>query len=123
MLGLTFDPTGTGDVAGAHWGVRDLPSGAEVFRVRNPSLVRYACDFSPDGRFLAVGADRGQAEVWDLDAEALVFRWQPHGGKTVQFLSFGPDGDIATVADGDDRLVVLRMKEVRARLGEIGLGW
>jgi WD40 repeat protein len=105
------------------WMVRALPSGEEVFRIPNHSFADDAHGFGPGGRLIAVGSDRGQVEVWDVDARELLFRWQPHGGKTVSGLSFGPEGDIATVSEGDDRLAVLRMKDVRERLSAMGLGW
>jgi hypothetical protein len=41
----------------------------------------------------------------------------------VTHLAIGPDGDIATVAQADDALVVLRLAEVKAKLAELGLGW
>jgi WD40 repeat protein len=109
--------------SGAVWAVRALPPGDEQLRVRNDSMSEDAHDFSADGRLLALGADRGQVELWDLEARALVFRWQPHGGKTVHHLAFTPDRDLVTVADGDDRLITLRLNEVQQRLAEMGLGW
>jgi WD40 repeat protein len=105
------------------WTVRALPSGAEVLRIPNRSFADDAHGFGPAGRLIAVGSDRGQVEVWDVDAKELLFRWQPHGGKTVGGLSFGPAGEVATVSEGDDRLAVLRMKDVRERLSAMGLGW
>jgi WD40 repeat protein len=111
------------NLADSVWTVRALPSGREVLRIPNHSFVDDAHGFGPAGRLIAVGSDRGQAEVWDVDAKELLFRWQPHGGKTVTGLSFGPEGDIATVSEEDDRLAVLRMKDVRERLADLGLGW
>ena len=107
----------------ALWAVRALPSGEELLRVPNRSMADHANDFSPDGRLVALGSERGQVEVWQVDAKALLFRYQPHGGKTVNGLAFSPEGDIATVSDEDDRVVVLRMKEIRERLTQMGLGW
>ncbi|HKB00994.1 MAG TPA: hypothetical protein VKD90_02190 [Gemmataceae bacterium] len=92
-------------------------------RVSYRGMADMAHDFSPDGRLLALGSDRGQVEVWDVDARALLFRYQPHRGKPVHALVISPDGDIATTSDDDDRLVVVRMREVRDRLTELGLGW
>ncbi|HKB03646.1 MAG TPA: WD40 repeat domain-containing protein, partial [Gemmataceae bacterium] len=110
-------------VENSYWTVRALPSGEELLRMPNRSMADHANDFGSDGRLVAVGSDHGQVEVWDVDAKALLFRYQPHGGKTVHYLAFAHDGDIATASDEDDRLVVLRMKEVRERLAEMGLGW
>jgi WD40 repeat protein len=123
-LGISMSLTGAAaNVTGATWIVRDLPSGEERLRVPNRSLTDHANDFSPDGRLIALGADRGQVEVWDVDTRELLFRWQPHGGKTVHALAFGPEGDIATTSEEDDRLTVLRMNDVRDRLAAMGLGW
>jgi eukaryotic-like serine/threonine-protein kinase len=124
LLSITMPLTGAGaNILGAAWTVRSLPDGAEVLRVPNRTFSEEAYDFSPDGRLLALGTDRGQAEVWDLETRALLFRWQPHGGKPVHGLAFGPDGDIATGSLEDDRLVVLRMKDVRKHLATMGLDW
>jgi WD40 repeat protein len=122
ILSMAFTP-GDMSVENSYWTVRGLPSGDQLLRVPNRSMADHAHDFSPDGRLVALGADRGQVEVWDVDAQALVFRYQPHGGKAVHYVAFSPDGDIATASDEDDRLVVLRMKELRKRLAEMGLGW
>ncbi|HEX3149913.1 MAG TPA: WD40 repeat domain-containing serine/threonine protein kinase [Gemmataceae bacterium] len=107
----------------AAWIVRAVPSGEELLRVPNRSFADYANAFGPDGSLIAIGADRGQVEVWDVNAKALLFRWQPHGGKMCHYLSFGPAGEIATASDDDDRLSVLRMADVRERLAGMGLGW
>jgi WD40 repeat protein/tRNA A-37 threonylcarbamoyl transferase component Bud32 len=124
---LSLHMTTTGPDAlltNAYWAVRAVPSGEELLRVPNRSMMAdFAHDFSPDGRLVALGSDRGQVEVWDVDAKALLLRFQPHGGRTVHALAFAPNGDLATTSDDDDRLVVVRMREVRDRLTEIGLGW
>jgi WD40 repeat protein len=105
------------------WTVRALPSGEELLRVQNRSFAENANAFSPDGRLLALGADKGQMEVWEVDARALLFRWQPHGVKNVEFLCFTPEGDLVTVAQNDDRLTVIRMRILRERLAAMGLDW
>lgn len=61
--------------------------------------------------------------MWDVDAKERLFRWLPHGGKSVQQVTFAPNGDLATVAEREDRLVVLRLTKVRAKLTKLGLGW
>lgn len=110
-------------IRNALWAIRALPSGEELLSIPNRSLVDHGNDFSPDGRLVALSAHKGEVEVWDTDARRLLFRWQPHGTKIVDHLSFSPEGDIATIARNDDRLIILRMKEVRERLTAMGLGW
>ena len=107
----------------AVWTVRTLPSGDELVVVPQRTMADLANDFSSDGRLLALGTDRGHVEVWDLEARAVLFRWQPQGGKVVHGLAFGPNGEIATTSDDDDRLSVLRLPEIRERLAAMGLGW
>lgn len=108
-------------IRNALWTVRALPSGEELLSIPNRSLVDHGNDFSSDGRLVALSADKGEVEVWDTDSRRLLFRWQPHGTKMVEFLSFSPEGDIVTIARNDDRLIILRMKAVRERLAAMGL--
>lgn len=110
-------------IRSAIWKIHALPSGEQLLQIPNRSFAEHGNDFSPHGQLLAIAADKGQVEVWDTETREFLFRWQPHGTKQVEFLSFAPNGDIATIAQNDDRLIVLRMKEVRERLSRMGLGW
>ena len=110
-------------VRDAYWTVRSLRAGEELLRIPNRTISEEGHAFSPDGRFVALAADKGHVEVWDIDKRELLFRWQPHGGKVVEYLSFSPEGDIYTIAQNDDRLMVLRMNEAREKLAAMGLGW
>jgi WD40 repeat protein len=110
-------------IRSAIWKLRGLPSGDELLQIPNRAFVEHGNDFSPDGRLIALAADKGQVEVWDTETRELLFRWQPHGTRQVEFIGFAPNGDIATVAQNDDRLIILRMREVRDRLSNMGLGW
>jgi len=107
----------------AYWTVRSVLDGEELLKIPNRNFTETGNGFSADGRFVAVAADRGHVEVWDLTTRSILFRWQPHGGKSVEFLSFSPEGDIATSAIGDERLLLLRTNKIRERLHGIGLGW
>ena len=109
--------------ADVQWTVRELETGQVLLQVPIRTISEEASDFGPGASRVALGVDRGYVELWDLEAKALLFRWQPHGGNRVMDLAIAPDGDIATVAEGDDALVVLRYKEVKAKLTELGLGW
>jgi WD40 repeat protein len=110
-------------IRSAYWTIRAVPSGEELLRIPNRAFTEHGNGFSADGRLVALSADKGQVEIWDTEARTLLFRWQPHGVKNVEFLNFAPDGDLATVAQGDGRLTILRMNEVRERLSAMGLGW
>jgi WD40 repeat protein len=107
----------------AYWRVRALPSGEELLKIPNRALAENGHAFSPDGRFLAMSADKGQVEVWDIDSKSMLFRWQPHGGKAVEYVTFSPEGDVVTVAKNDNQLMLLRMGEAREKLAAMGLGW
>jgi WD40 repeat protein len=85
--------------------------------------AEHACEFSPDGHYLAVGTILGYVELWDLETKTLAFRWQPHGGKLVRQVAFTPDGAVATMSDADDGLRILDLRDQRARLNELGLDW
>lgn len=106
-----------------YWTIRDLPSGEERLRIPNRGFVEHGQDFSADSRFVALAADKGYAEIWDVEARTLLFRWQPHGNKGAEFLRFSADGDLATLSQNDDKLSILRMKALRDRLAPMGLGW
>jgi WD40 repeat protein len=113
-------------LSGMSWVVREVPSGAVVLRAPNRTFADHVSEFSPDGRYLILGSDRGHVEVWDLEANETkgpVFRWQPHGGKTVGAVAVSSTGDIATTCEDDDRVCILKWAEVRARLKELGLEW
>jgi WD40 repeat protein len=124
MLALNMSLGGEGStIRSAYWTIRAVPSGEELLRIPNRAFTEHGNGFSADGRLVALSADKGQVEIWDTEARTLLFRWQPHGVKNVEFLNFAPDGDLATVAQGDGRLTILRMNEVRERLSAMGLGW
>ena len=127
LLGVQFPigmfTSGTPSLTDISWFVRDLASGESLLQVPVRTFAEEANDFGPGASIVAIGVDRGYVELWDLESKSLLFRWQPHGGKPVTHLAFGPDGDIATVAQADDALVVLRLAEVKAKLTELGLGW
>jgi WD40 repeat protein len=127
VLGIQFPigmmTGGTPNLADISWFVRDLVTSESLLKVPIRTIAEEANDFGPGASVVALGVDRGYVELWDLETKALLFRWQPHGGKPVSHLTIGPDGDIATVAQGDDALVILRLAEVKAKLTELGLGW
>jgi len=115
--------SGRATVGDVNWTVHELSSGEQLLRIANWGMADDANDISPDGSLVALGVERGYVELWDVVARAVLFRWQPHGGRPVTHLSIGPNGDVATVAQGESGLTVLRLAEVRAKLTELGLGW
>jgi len=126
LLGIQFPigmfTSGTPSLTDISWFVRDLKSGEPLLQVPVRTIAEEANDFGPGANVVAIGVDRGFVELWDLETKSLLFRWQPHGGKPVSHLAISPDGDIATAAQADDTLVVLRLAEVKAKLAELGLG-
>ena len=105
----------------ALWVVHEIPSGKEVLRIPNSALSDTPCEFSPDEKYLALNAAKGHIELWDIASKELVFRWQPNGGKPVGHFTFTPEGDLATTADG--QLRILNVKELRTGLAKLGLDW
>jgi WD40 repeat protein/tRNA A-37 threonylcarbamoyl transferase component Bud32 len=123
-LSINFSMAGEGmSLRSTYWTVRAVSSGEELLRIQNRGLMEHGNAFSPDGRFVAISADKGQVEIWDVESRSILFRWQPHGANNVEFVNFSPQGDLATVGQGDSRLVILRMNELRERLKAMGLGW
>ena len=119
---MSMDMAASGSaIKNSFWVVHEIPSGKSVLRIPNSTSEETACDFSPDGRFVAIGAARGHVELWDIASKQLVFRWQPHGGKMIRHLAFSPEGDLAT--SDDERLHLLKVTALRAELAKIGLDW
>jgi WD40 repeat protein len=60
-------------------------------------------NFSPDGTRLAVAADKGIAEVWDIDQRKLVLQLEGHG-TDVSSAYYSPDGRLIVTASEDHTL-------------------
>jgi WD40 repeat protein/serine/threonine protein kinase len=91
--------------------ITDVATGQEVFstrlpgRIPNRGEVRGALAYSPDGRWLAVVADRSTVGLLDTQSHDLAVRWTGHGG-AVHSLAFCRDGRWL-VSAGEDRTVRL----------------
>ena len=103
------------------WIVHEIPSGKVILKIPNTASQPAICDFSRDGRFIAVAASKGHVEIWDIASKERVLNWQPHGGKPIRQIIYSPEGDLA-ITD-DSRLSVTKVKALRAGLAKMGLDW
>ena len=69
-----------------------------------PSIRSLA--FSPDGRFLVVGSQRPDAEIWDVSTRKLVGHLEGHAD-WVSVVSYSPDGRFIATAEPESLRVYL----------------
>jgi WD40 repeat protein/serine/threonine protein kinase len=103
--------------------VTDLASGRAVFATRLSGRNAYArgelrgtLAYSPDGRWLALVADRSTVALWDTQTHEPAARCSGHVG-AVYSLAFSPDGR-RLVSAGQDRTVRIWDVATGAPLGE-----
>ena len=98
---LLFSPDGktlaTGDTLDPLVRLFDVATGAEHHQITRPSFALDVA-FSPDSATLALGAQDGDASLWDVATGKLV-RELPGPNKYVRALAWSPDGK--TLATGD----------------------
>jgi WD40 repeat protein len=104
--------------------VTDVATGQEVFSTRLPGRnaetrteLRGALAFSPDGRWLALVADRSTVGLLDTHSHRLAVRCPGHVG-AVHSLAFSRDGR-RLVSGGDDRTVRLWDTATGTPVGEL----
>jgi WD40 repeat protein len=68
----------------------DAKTGQEVLHPRGNSEA-FSVVFSPDGRWLVTGNQRGNVNVWDATTGQVVQTFEPHGAQ-VWGVAFSPDG-------------------------------
>ena len=84
--------------------VVDLNTGAVVLRL-DGGAPAYHHAVSPDGRVLAVGNQRGEVELWDLERGALTRTLQADGGPTMA-VAYSPDGALLATAGFSERVMI-----------------
>lgn len=81
-----------------------------------------ALEFSPDGRWLAIGLSNGEIVLWDARARARVLTL-PSDGQIVRTLAFDRPGS-RVVSGGDGPVAtVWNIADLRRRLAEFKLDW
>lgn len=66
-------------------------STVRVITLPSPTSI-IASAFSPDGQWLALGAEHGEIFLWSVAQQAVVRILRPDGGVLVESLAFSPDG-------------------------------
>lgn len=76
------------------------PNNGEFLFSLFPKFVIYSIDFSPNGKYIAIGGDKG-IEIWDLKKQKAIKSLNGHR-KSVTSVSFSPDGKYlaSTAFDG-----------------------
>ena len=91
------------------------PGGAEGFV---SSLA-----FSPDGNYLAVGAEQGHIDLWSLaDLAGPLVRLPGHRGR-VSSLAFDAQGDHLASAVSDKTVDIWDLEHLGEAFGKLGLAW
>ncbi len=94
----------------------DLRTGREVRALTAP-LAPAGCCFSPDGRLLAAGGDRG-LRLWDTARGTPRASFDGHRGR-VSAVAFSPDGATLVSAAFDGTLLVWDVATLLARSSEV----
>src|SRR5262249_40413702 len=66
-------------------------TGKETARLTGVKGTATALAFSPDGKILAIGDNRGTIQLWDIGERKKVAQWTEKG-ETIASLAFSPDG-------------------------------
>ena len=67
----------------------DLTNGEELFMLPNPSWAT-SNDFSPDGKYVAVGYNDGDSKIWDAHSGREVWDLRGHSA-VVEDVDFSPE--------------------------------
>jgi WD40 repeat protein len=82
----------------------------------------YSVGWSPDGQFLASGADQGVMMLWDGTTFERVVKLQGDTNQ-IRHISFSRDSDLVAAAGYVAPLLVWDLKALRRTLGEMKLDW
>jgi len=87
------------------WDVRSRRAIGKPFRSSQGGWE--GADFSPDGRLLAVGGQRGIVELWDISARRELRQLTTPSGAALQQVGFSPDGKVLAASGREDNHVTL----------------
>ncbi len=108
IMQLSFSPDGRSLAsAGVHWqrmmplgGVKiwSMETGAEIAAI--PEVNAFSVEYSPDGKWLAVGSDNGTLILWDVVGKRVVWSLRVHS-QMVLDLAWHPDAQVLASCSRD----------------------
>jgi WD40 repeat protein/uncharacterized caspase-like protein len=95
VIALDYSPDGKSVVAGDESGVLrryDIASGKQLWNVKVSSLIVWSARFSPDGKFLIVGAIENAPLLLDASDGRVLRKYEGHTDSIFTGPVFSPDG-------------------------------
>jgi WD40 repeat protein len=81
----------------------DAETGARLARLKRVNRRPFGCDFSPDGRRIAVGAINGETAIWEVETGRLLQVLRGHDHMvSAKCVRFSPDGRRLATASNDE---------------------
>ncbi len=91
--------------------IYDSKSGAKDAEIKPSSVVLWSVAFSPDGKFLAIGDDHGNINIFDPSNNSNLATLQPTFVDQVNDLEFSPDGSMLAIGYDEGDIAVFNTSD------------